>query len=330
MFSIRAAVKHLPEVMSVIAVQASERNIGYGHLIHPSSVYALPRGKGRVTEEEQQRLASSTVLSLPVAKPTQSLSSLASEAAIALRTSVGNEVMEQTTHIIVVHASLNQQIVESVAGRVQFDLDLKQALPCAIGQTGSLGLYAALPLVHGLLRQSRQVLLVAADKWLYPFFRIFGNFVAYGDGAAAMLLSRDDGANAIAQVLGFSLEVGQNINDPWGGKPDELSGKLLPSVVQACKKAIQHAGIKVKDIEQLISAGFHEQFTGKVADALEIDQQRRQPRNELGHLSSAESPIALMHAQQNLKRGEARTALIWDAGLCGAAGAMVVRLQGSQ
>jgi 3-oxoacyl-[acyl-carrier-protein] synthase III len=330
MFSIRAAAEQLPGILPFNAVQASERNIGYGHLIHPSSVFALPRGKGRILDEEQQRLAPSAAWSLPIAKPTESLSDLATRAATALRDSVGHEVMEQTTHIIVVHTTLNQQIVESVAGRVQFHLDLKRAMPCAIGQTGSIGMYAALPLIQGLLQDSRQILLIAADKWLYPFFRVFGNFVAYGDGAAAMLFRRGDTSEDVGQVLGFALEIGNNIDDPWGQKPEALGSRLLPGVMQACKKAIQQACIQAKDIEQFISPSFNEQFTGMVSDELGIDRHQRQPHTELGHLSSAESPIALIRARQAMKSGEHRTALIWDVGLCGMAGAMVVRLRGSK
>lgn len=328
MLGIHSAIAYLPKRVAFDAVQAREHNVGYVHLMLKSATFARPRGRGRIKDDETTRLAPSAPATLPIAPRGQSLSDLAVGAAKALRDKVGSDVLARTTHIVLAHATLNQTITESIPGRIQVELGLKNVLPLAVSQVGSLGFYAALPLIDGLLASSGQVLLVAADKWLYPFFRAFGDLVAYGDGAAAMLLRRDE-APAMASVRGFAFESGPAIDDPWARAPEDLRAALLPLAVAAGRRALEHArgrsGVGRDAIDAVVPAGFDGVDTDAVADALELPNTRRE---HPGHLSSADAPAALLYAQQSLRAGERKTVLLWDAALCGAAGAAVVELRG--
>ncbi|WP_394843527.1 hypothetical protein LZC95_41575 [Pendulispora brunnea] len=323
MLSIVAAAAHVPERIAFHGVQAQERNLGYAHLLFRSASFARPRGRGRMTEEEGARLATRAPATLPVARRAKSVSDLATGAAKALREKVGHAVMAKTTHILVAHGALNQQIAESLPGRVQFELGIKDALPLGVSQLGTLGIYAAWPLLDGLLRRAEdQALLIAADKWIYPFFRSFGDCVSFGDGAAAVLVRRGDA------VRGFALEHGAAIDDPWSRTPSQLRAALLPLAVAAGRRALLHAGIERGQLDSIVAPGHEQGFTDAVADALEIRAEQRHRRREPGHMSSADSLVAFLEYQSTLPAGSRRTVLLWDAALCGAAGAMVVDIQG--
>jgi len=326
MLTIAAAAAHLPARIAFHGVQAKEHNLGYAYLLFRSASFARPRGKGRITEEETARFAQNAPRMLPVARRPRSLSDLATDAAKALRDQVGHDVMAKTTHILVAHGALNQQIAESLPGRVQFELGIKNALPLGISQVGTLGVYAAWPLMEGLLRRPEdQALLVAADKWIYPFFRGFGDAVSFGDAAAAWLVRRGDAGGA---VRGFALEHGAAIDDPWAKTPSDLRAALLPLAVAAGRRALAQAGVERAQLDAIVAAGHDEGFADAVARALELSPEQHHRRREPGHLSSADSLVAFLDYRASLPPGARRTVLLWDAALCGAAGAMVVDVSG--
>ena len=319
MLAIHAAITMVPERVAFGAIQARERNVGYLHMLLKSARPARPRGKGRIKDHEIARFTPSAPTRLPIASPATSLADLASAATHALP----REAVVGTTHIVLAHATLNQAVAEAIPGRLQHELGLKRVLPLAVTQLGSLGFYAALPLLEGLLGDG-QALVVAADKWLYPLFRGFGDLVAYGDGAAAMIMRRDP-AGATAVIHGHALELGPAIDDPWARTPAELRAQLVPLAIAAGRRAIQHAKLERPAIDAILPAGFGAAEIDAVAGALEL---RNAPR-AAGHLSSADTPIALVEAQRALAAGERKTVLVWDAALCGAAAAAVVELRGA-
>ncbi|POZ62800.1 hypothetical protein [Chromobacterium alticapitis] len=324
MLSIRALAAAEPERADFHGVQAAERNFGYGHLLFPSAVHALPRGKGKLDEEETLRLMPGSPAALPVAEARLSHADLALQAVDALRRQVAAEDLAAVTHIVVANASLNQRINESLSGRVQHALGLDDALPFAVGQSGTAGVYNALTLIEALCAQGGRVLLVAADKWLYPFFRAWGDLVAYGDGAAAMLLDRR-GEGGIGRILSHAVLYGEAIANPWAHTPAALADRLLPQAAQAAAAALDKARIRPSDVDWLLPAGFGADFAGRVADELGIAPARRMARAG-GHLSNADPLQALLELRAALRPGEQATALLWDSALCGLSGAMVAQI----
>ncbi|MEO2215661.1 hypothetical protein ABGV49_01105 [Chromobacterium vaccinii] len=323
MLRIRAIASAVPERTDFHGAQAAERNFGYGHLLFPSAASALPRGKGRLDEAESLRLMPGSPASLPVAEAKLSHADLALQAVAALREQIAAEELAAVSHIVVASASLNQRINESVAGRVQHALGLDDALPFAVGQSGTAGAYNALPLVDALVRLGGRVLLVATDKWLYPFFRAWGDLVAYGDGAAAMLL--DGGEGGWGEIESHAVHYGEAIANPWALAPDRLAGQLLPLALAAARAALDKARIRPSDIDCMLPAGFGPAFASRVADELGIAPERRMARAG-SHLSNADPLLALMELRASLRPGQQATALLWDAALCGVAGAVVARV----
>ncbi|QEL54797.1 beta-ketoacyl-[acyl-carrier-protein] synthase family protein [Chromobacterium paludis] len=324
MLCIRAIASALPERADFHGVQAAERNFGYGHLLFPSAVHALPRGKGKLDEEETLRLTPSAPVSLPVAEARLSHADLALQAVDALRRQVAAEELAAVTHIVVANASLNQRINESLSGRVQHALGLDDALPFAVGQSGTAGVYNALTLIEALCAQGGRVLLVAADKWLYPFFRAWGDLVAYGDGGAAMLLD-GGGEGGVGRILSHAVHYGEAIASPWEQAPSALAERLLPQAVQAASDALEQARMRASDIDWLLPAGFGADFAARVADELGIAPARRMARGGC-HLSNADPLLALLELRAALRPGEQAAALLWDAALCGLSGAMVAQI----
>ena len=328
MLRIRAIASHVPDTTPFQAVQAREKNIGYGHLLYKSAVFSMPRGKGRIDAEETLRLLPTTSIELPVAPPVQSGADLALEAVALLREQIPAETLAQVTHIVVTNAALNQRINESVAGRIQHALGLPKALPFAIGQSGTAGVFNALSMIEALVSLGGKVLLVASDKWLYPFFRAWGDLVVYGDGAAAILLDGEGQASPGWGVIRASaMHYGAAIDNPWGLTPAALAERLHPLAVSAAQTAIERSGLSASDIDWVLPAGFSDSFTLGVSRELGIAQARHFELGALGHQSSAAPLLSLMRLRASLPRGKTATALLWDAALCGTAGAIVAEIQ---
>ncbi|WP_175757888.1 hypothetical protein [Burkholderia ambifaria] len=321
----------LPPAVVFSAIQAQERHPGYRHLLLPQARFARPRGLGALTPEEGVRLAPGGRPVLRVAPPRRSLADLAADAALDLRDQLGSAQLARTTHVIVASCALNEGIGDSVVGRMQYELGLQRVTPFALGQNGTLGWYSALTLLEGLLNEGDQALVILSDKWLYPFFRQFGDLVGYGDAAAALLVSCAGPAPEPAAwggVRAVAVEFGPSIADPWADAPAALRDTLAPVAARAIRRALDMAGLRATDIDWCVPPGFDPGFAARVADAASIPLAARVQHEASGHLSSAESAAALIRLAGALDEGERRTVLVWDAALHGAAGAAVVDLAG--
>ncbi|MGP5281140.1 hypothetical protein ACTXNJ_08030 [Pseudomonas helleri] len=328
MLRIRAIASHVPDTAPFQAVQAREKNIGYGHLLYKSAVFSMPRGKGRIDAEETLRLLPTASIELPVAPPAQSGADLALEAVALLREHIQADTLAQVTHIVVTNAALNQRINESVAGRIQHALGLPKALPFAIGQAGTAGVFNALSMIEALVSLGGKVLLVASDKWLYPFFRAWGDLVVYGDGAAAILLDGDGEAGpGWGSIRASAVHYGAAIDNPWGLTPAALAERLHPLAVSAAQTAIERAGLNASDIDWVLPSGFGDSFTLGVSRELGIAQDRHFESGARPHHSSAAPLLSLLRLRASLPPGKTATALLWDAALCSTAGAIVTEIQ---
>ena len=328
MLRIRAIASHVPDTTPFQAVQAREKNIGYGHLLYKSAVFSMPRGKGRIDAEETLRLLPTASIELPVAPHAQSGADLALEAVALLREQIPAETLAQVSHIVVTNAALNQRINESVAGRIQHALGLPKALPFAIGQAGTAGVFNALSMIEALVSLGGKVLLVASDKWLYPFFRAWGDLVVYGDSAAAILLDGDGEAGpGWGSIRASAMHYGAAINNPWGLTPAALAERLHPLAVSAAQTAIERAGLNASDIDWVLPAGFSDSFTLGVSRELGIAQDRHFEFGARPHHSSAAPLLSLLRLRASLPPGKTATVLLWDAALCGTAGAIVAEIQ---
>ncbi|ALJ72501.1 3-oxoacyl-(acyl carrier protein) synthase III [Burkholderia pseudomallei] len=333
MLTIHHTAIRQPSRQSVDAAQASGRYRYDGRLAPHAIRFAMPYERLDYDTHTFAHLARPAPASLPVETRGRTLSDLALEAVRDVVGAAGPGACASISQIVVAQASLNEHAGESVAGRMQHALGLKHIVPFALGQCGTLGLHTALPLAHGLLRDGGRMLFVAADKWVYPFLRTYGEFVAYGDGAAAILLGHaetDAEADAAqARVLGHALAHGEPIADPWARQPAELERALVAPTVEAARAALADAGVGAARIDCFAPGGFSASFRTTLARALAIPPSRLQVRDGVEHLSTADTPRALAQAQASLAPGERRLALFCDTALAGGAGALVAQLRGA-
>ncbi|KVE25772.1 hypothetical protein WS67_17920 [Burkholderia singularis] len=321
----------LPPAVAFNAIQAQERHHGYRHLLLPQARFARPRGHGALTPDEAARLAPGGRPTLRIAPPGRSLADLAADAALDLRDQLGSGQLARTTHVLVASCALNETIGDSVVGRMQYELGLQRVMPLALGQNGTLGWYSALTLLDGMLGPDDQALVIVSDKWLYPFFRQFGDLVGYGDAAAAMLVNRaghaPDGA-AWGGLRGVALAFGESIAEPWAAEPGALRDTLAPIAARAIQHALDAAALRADQIDWCVPPGFDPEFTACVANAASLPLGCRMQHDLAGHLSSADSAAALIRLASALDEGERRTVLVWDAALHGAAAAAVCDVTG--
>ena len=218
----------------------------------PQARFARPRGMGALTPDEGTRLAPGGRPTLRVAPPGRSLADLAADAALDLRDQLGSGQLARTTHVIVASCALNEGIGDSVVGRMQYELGLQRVTPFALGQNGTLGWYSALMLLDGLLDEGDQALVILSDKWLYPFFRQFGDLAGYGDAAAALLVSRAAWrpSRPTGAACGPSRwNSGPSIADPWADAPGTLRDTLAPVAARAIRRALDLAGLRAGEID---------------------------------------------------------------------------------
>jgi 3-oxoacyl-[acyl-carrier-protein] synthase III len=323
----------MPPVQTFNAIQADERHSGYRHLLLPQARFARPRGEGKLSAEEAVRLAPTGLASLPIAPPGQSLSDLAIDAALDLRDQMGSERLARTTHVVLASSSLNEKIGDSVVGRVQYELGLNHSTPFALGQNGTLGWYSALLLLDGMLGANDQALVVLSDKWLYPFFRQFGDLVGFGDAAAALLVSRAPDADDVdsacwGTVSSVVMEFGDAIRDPWGASPEAMRDALAPLAARTVRRALDAASHAPERIDWCVPSGFDASFASRVADCAAIPVSARVQHETTGHWSSADSAASVIRLAASLEADETRVALVWDAAMHGAAAAAVLELRG--
>jgi 3-oxoacyl-[acyl-carrier-protein] synthase III len=332
MLTIRYTAIEQPPRQSFVGVQATG---GYGFRREPapqSFRFALPCERLHYDDDTFAHLARRAPLALSVAADGQTLSDLAVAAVEAVVGQAGPQARVNIAQLIVAQATLNQLAGESVAGRMQHVLALKHIVPFALGQCGTLGLYAALPLAQGLLNTGETMLFVAADKLLHPFVRVYGDFVAYEDGAAAALLHQgEDEQAAGARVLGYSLKHGEAISSPWSRHPAELERQLAALAIEAARNAMHEAGVVAGQIECFAPGSFSASYRSRLAQALGIPAERMLAGEDAAHLASADTLRSLARAQAQVQTrlapGERQFALFCDAALAGCAGALVVELR---
>ena len=97
--------------------------------------------------------------------------------------------------------------------------------------------------------------------------------------------------------------------------------------VSAAQTAIERSGLNPSDIDWVLPARFSDSFTLGVSRELGIAQDRHFEFGARAHHSSAAPLLSLLRLRASLPQGKTATALLWDAALCGTAGAIVAEIQ---
>lgn len=187
-----SAVAYKPEPRLVDSVRATERCNDFWFLLSAGSrdLIPMPGATPAQTEAFQPPAHAETSMAGPIT----AIGQLAVDATVRLKQHAPADMLRKIDVVIVCTSGIDSQFGVSLAGKVQHALNATNAFPFAIGQMDGCSAFAALRIARAFMNgpeRARVVAIVATECWLYPYFRSFGDYAQYGDGAAAVLLCAD-------------------------------------------------------------------------------------------------------------------------------------------
>lgn len=234
-----------------------------------------------------------------------------------------NRVPDQ---IIVCTTSFEHDLALSCACRLHCELGSGQA-PFAIGQLQDVSFLMALEVALAMMSADtglHAILIVAAERWLPPFARRVGLLTVMGDGAAAVLLSRD-------------LRPGWLVRDVAIRTPSAVSisgmSLLLTSAVtlqEIIDQTCLRAGVRAADIDWIVPASIDARIADEISSRCGLPEQRHWHSCEAspGHLCAADMPARLDALWKSVRPAAGQRALIWSSGFQGQAGCALLEFSG--
>jgi hypothetical protein len=294
---------------------------GYGYLSGSSIASCLPfYMEGRYVGEE--RIAA-FIASGP--RPTSILPSSLSaaesgiEVARQLLRTLSPECRKSIGGVIYCHESLEESIDSVAVTRLCVDLELDGALAFSLSQYHNCSVFAALRFANALLRSHTLagVLIVAVDKWRYPFFRSFGDSGTFGDGAAAMAVVASDSLQGFA-VRRVAMKPGDSRIDIYSGAAAFDPQRLVQRIVASMREILADRAMDIADIGSLINPGGCESVVRQVNKALALPAAVVQyPARGTPHQSSADPISALATLWQDRSVRVGAKTLWWNYGVRG-------------
>lgn len=307
-------------------LRAQQRLPSSLYLTEPGSEYALPFGRwGDPPFPHIEAMHTAAPVLLHMADAGVSASDLAVMAARALLPAASKPAHGDVGVIIYCHASANEDVADAIAGRLQYELGLSTSLVFSLSQNLCSALMA-LRLASALLQEEPALgsaLIVAAEKWTYPFVRSFGEVAVFEDGAAAILVEA-------AGRPGWQLGEIHHVNAPSAPSPfDSTVPAMLRLIRQQATCAIQSLleaeGVAPADLsfvalpcldKALCTQVLHDAGLAHVRTTQDVDRR--------GHLAAAETLANLHQLRQSASPHRGQLGLLWSAGLQGEAACCLI------
>lgn len=229
--------------------------------------------------------------------------------------------------IIVCTTSFEHDLALSCACRLHCELGSSQA-PFAIGQLQDVSFVMALEVALAMMNADtglQATLIVAAERWLPPFARRTGTLTVMGDGAAAVLLSRDPVPGwlvrdvAIRTPATAPLPAGMNLQPAGAATLQEI-------IDQTCLRA----GVRAADIDWIMPASIDARIADEISSRCGVPEQRHWQTCEAspGHLCAADMPARLDALWKSVRPAAGQRTLIWSSGFQGQAGCALLEFSG--
>ena len=176
------------------------------------------------TEAEIALFRASREADAAVAEDSSEIGELAAAVAGRLKSRAPAELVRQIDVIIVCTTGIDSPIGVSMAGKIKHIFAAPQAFSFTIAQMDGCSVFEALRIARAFMHgpeRARVVAVVSSERWWYPYFRSFGDYAQYGDGAAAMLLCGPDtvpamdGADTGIEIVDVALERYQGQHGPF-------------------------------------------------------------------------------------------------------------------
>lgn len=208
------AIGDKPQARRVESVRAAGQCSNFWFLLPPGSHDLVPMPDAPDTEIA--RFQTSKERETAMADGSAEIGELAAAIATRLKAEAPAELVRQIDVIIVCTTGFDSPVGMSLAGKVKHIFEVPRALPFTIGQMDGTSAFEAMRIARGFIHgpdQARVVAVVSGECWWYPYFRSFGDYAQYGDGAAAMLLCAhdplDDGAATATGIEIVDIELGR-------------------------------------------------------------------------------------------------------------------------
>lgn len=323
MLTITGVSTEVPDqLIRVDGVQALEQGLDeYAHLwLDGIDASCLPFGKRQPTAGDLRLLSDGAPRSVHVAPGEITEAELALAAARRLLDQMPPAERKKIGALIYCHNTIGMRIGgDSTAAYLHYELGLDHALPFSIGQSHCCNLFVALELANDLINGPEamtRVMIVAADKWLFPLVRRYGDLVAFADGAGAMLLE-GPGGRGIA-VSHTKVCNDPMVRDPFVESLEAQSRRIVDFGAEVIGELLAEAGLAPDAVQGVIPQNYSEDVIhaiGRKAGLTEAEVIVDQP--QFGHFCSADTPINLARAVAGGRLRDGATTLAWGAGLNG-------------
>jgi len=218
---------------------------------------------------------------------------------------------ERVGAVIYCHEAPDEQVSESTAGRLQYELGLRSANPFAISQAHRAGLWIALDLALGLVdgpEDAEHVLLVASDKLVFADPGANARRLLRADVAAAGLVSRHaiDGWR-VEQVQVRQFATPHDALSRW---PRRSVAEFAAFGGHLLRQALHGLGLKPARLHEVLGSAPGGAFACAVHRAAGLAATAGHPPRR--HGSSADLLLALAEVQRSVPAGA--PVLAWSAG----------------
>ena len=236
-------------------VRAEERTNNYYYLLDRDCDWALPFATRGLPASALAHLAPERPVRIDVSPPGVSAGDLAIQAArLALAEMERDAPPGQAGKVrwlIYCPTTVDEDTGSSIVCRIAHELQLPQCFPIALSQAQVAGTFVALLLAASLLGDADpqdRVLVVAADKWMFPFVRAHGLWGVASDGGAALVLG---GADVPARISLSSISVASAPESMWAPTETLTLPALDPGDVQAAAAAaIEASGVEPASVRR--------------------------------------------------------------------------------
>ena len=322
------AIDHKPDAQRVESVRATGQCSNFWFLRSAGSRDLIPM-PGASDAQMATFLPSREVDTATAAAATE-IGELASAVAARLKAEAPAELLRKIDVIILCTTGIDSQIGVSLASKVKYILGAPQAFPFTLGQMDGCSAFEALRIARAFMHgpeHARVVAIVSTECWWYPYFRSFGDYAQYGDGAAAMLLCAVDAspeeerAQTGAEIIDVALGRYQGQQGPFDADPRPwFRTDAWPQAVgDFLTHFLRKHDLSAADLARIDSPCLDAAFVDAVARASDLPLSP----GAGGFVSSVDPVLAFSTPSSDQPAGG--HALTWSVGLNGEMGACLHR-----
>lgn len=322
------AIADKPDAHRIESVRASGQCSNFWFLRSTGSRDLIPMPGA--TDAQMSAFQPSREVDTATAGSATEIGELAAAVATRLKAEAPAELLRKIDVIIVCTTGIDSQIGVSLASKVKYILGAPQAFPFTLGQMDGCSAFEALRIARAFMHgpeHARVVAIVTTECWWYPYFRSFGDYAQYGDGAAAMLLCagdaphEEDRAESDVEIVDVVLGRYQDQQGPFDTRqqPWFRTDAWPQAVGEFLADFLMKHDLSAADLKHIHSPCLDAAFIDAVARASDLPLSP----GEGGFVSSVDPMLAFSTLPNDeLAMGHALT---WSVGLNGEIGACLHR-----